>query len=160
MNRLEKKEWIESTNAKVKDADIVLVAHYKGLTVAEMSDLRVKVRAAGAGFKVTKNLLAKRAFAETNYANIIELFKGPTAIAYSNDPASAAKVLQEFSKKVGKLTLIGGAIGANVLDQAAIARLAALPTLNEQRAQLVALLQTPASRIARVLSAYATKDAA
>lgn len=160
MNRLEKKEWIESTNAKVKDADIVLVAHYKGLTVAEMSDLRVKVRAAGAGFKVTKNLLAKRAFAETNYANIVDLFKGPTAIAYSNDPASAAKVLQEFSKKVGKLTLVGGAIGENVLDKAAIAHLASLPTLDEQRAQLVALLQTPASRIARVLSAYATKDAA
>ncbi len=160
MNRLEKKEWIESTNAKVKDASIVLVAHYKGLTVAEMSELRVKVRAAGAGFKVTKNLLAKRAVAETAYAKITDLFKGPTAIAYSQDPASAAKVLQEFSKKVGKLTLVGGAIGENVLDKAAIAHLASLPTLDEQRAMLIALLQTPASRIARVLDAYATKDAA
>jgi len=160
MNRLQKKEWIESTNAKVKGADIVLIAHYRGLSAAEVMDLRVKVRAAGAGFKVTKNLLAKRAVQETAYEKIADLFKGPTAIAYSNDPASAAKVLQEFAKKSGKLTLVGGAIGETVLDQAAIARLAALPTLSEQRAQLIALLQTPASRIARVLDAYAKKDAA
>ena len=160
MNRLQKKEWIASTNEKIKDADIILVAHYRGLTAAEVTDLRVKVRAAGAGFKVTKNLLAKHAVQSTKYEKITDLFKGPTAIAYSNDPASAAKVLQEFAKKSGKLTLVGGAIGETLLDQAAIARLAALPTLNEQRAQLVALLQTPASRIARVLDAYATKDAA
>lgn len=160
MNRQQKKEWIDTTNAGVKDAAIVLVAHYRGLNAAEVTDLRSKVRAAGANFKVTKNLLAKRAVAETTYAKIADLFKGPTAIAYSNDPASAAKALQEFSKKVGKLTLVGGAIGEKVLDQAAIAHLASLPTLNEQRAMLIALLQTPASRIARVLDAYATKDAA
>ena len=160
MNRLQKKEWIESTNEKIKDAEIVLVAHYRGLTAAEVTDLRVKVRAAGAGFKVTKNLLAKHALKSTTYEKITDLFKGPTAIAYSSDPASAAKVLQEFAKKSGKLTLVGGAIGETILDQAAIAHLAALPTLNEQRAMLIALLQTPASRIARVLDAYATKDAA
>jgi large subunit ribosomal protein L10 len=160
MNRLQKKEWIESTNGKVKDAEIVLVAHYRGLNAAEVTDLRMKVRAAGAGFKVTKNLLAKHAIKATAYEKITDLFKGPTAIAYSNDPASAAKVLQEFAKKSGKLTLVGGAIGEKILDQAAIAHLASLPTLDEQRAQLIALLQTPASRIARVLDAYATKDAA
>lgn len=160
MNRTQKQQWIDETAADVKDAAIVLVAHYRGLNAAEISELRVKVRAAGANFKVTKNLLAKRAIAETTYAKIVDLFKGPTAIAYSNDPASAAKALQEFSKKVDKLTLVGGAIGENVLDKAAIAHLASLPTLNEQRAMLIALLQTPASRIARVLNAYATKDAA
>jgi len=151
MNRTQKKEWIESTNANVKDASIVLVAHYKGLTVAEITDLRVKVKAAGAGFKVTKNLLAKLAFKATAYEKISPLFKGPTAIAYSSDPVSAAKVLQEFSKKNSKLVLVGGAFGDTVLDQAAIAQLATLPSLDELRAKIIALLQTPATRIAGVL---------
>lgn len=171
MNRAQKKEWIESTNANVKDAEIVLVAHYKGLTVAEMTDLRVKVRAAGAGFKVTKNLLAKRAIVATPYEKITELFKGPTAIAYSNDPVSAAKVLHEFSKKNSKLVLVGGKFGETVLDQATIAQLAVMPSLDELRAKIIAILQTPATRmagvtqapagqLARVFNAYATKPAA
>ncbi len=171
MNRTQKKEWIESTGASVKDASIVLVAHYKGLNVAEMTDLRVKVRAAGAGFKVTKNLLAKRAIAETPYEKITELFKGPTAIAYSSDPVAAAKVLHEFSKKNNKLVLVGGAFGETILDQKSIAQLAVMPSLDELRAKIIAMLQTPATRIAgvlqapagqlaRVFNAYATKDAA
>lgn len=171
MNRTQKKEWIESANAKFKDAAIVLVAHYKGLTVAEITDLRVKVRAAGAGFKVTKNLLAKRALSETTYEKISSLFKGPTAIAYANDPVAAAKVMHEFAKKNGKLVLVGGAFGDTVLDQAAIGQLAVLPSLDELRAKILALLNTPATRIAgvlqapagqlaRVFNAYATKDAA
>jgi len=149
----------------------VLVAHYKGMTVAEMSDLRVKVRAAGAGFKVTKNLLAKRAIVATPYEKVTALFKGPTAIAYSSDPVTAAKVLHEFSKKNSKLVLVGGAFGETVLDQAGIAKLAVLPSLDELRSQIIALLQTPATRIAavlqapagqvaRVIGAHARKDAA
>ena len=97
MNRTEKQQWIDATNASVKDAAIVLVAHYKGLTVAEITQLRVNIRAAGAGFKVTKNLLAKRAIGGTTYEKISHLFKGPTAIAYANDPVSAAKALSEFA---------------------------------------------------------------
>jgi large subunit ribosomal protein L10 len=155
MNRAQKKEWIDSTHAKVKDAGIVLVAHYKGMTVAEMSDLRVKVRAAGAGFKVTKNLLAKRSLASTQYEKITDLFKGPTAIAYANDPVAAAKVMQEFSKKNGKLVLVGGAFGDTILDTKAIAQLATLPSLDELRAKICALLKTPATRIAGVLQAPA-----
>ena len=171
MNRAEKKQWIDSTNASVKDAAIVLVAHYKGLTVAEMTQLRVNIRAAGAGFKVTKNLLAKRAIDGTPYDKITHLFKGPTAIAYANDPVSAAKALSEFAKKNAKLQLVGGAFGETVLDKAAINQLATLPSLDELRAKILALLQTPATRIAgvlqapasqlaRVFSAYAKKDAA
>jgi large subunit ribosomal protein L10 len=171
MNRTQKKEWIESTNAKMQDANILLVAYYKGLTVAEITDLRVKVRAAGAGFKVTKNLLAKRAIAGTNYEKISHLFKGPTAVAYSSDPVSAAKALHEFAKKNEKLVLVGGAFGETVLDKAAIQTLAALPSLDELRAKICALLQTPATRVAsvlqapagqlaRVFGAYASKDAA
>lgn len=171
MNRTQKQEWIASVNDNVKEAGIVLVAHYKGLTVAEMTDLRVKVRAAGAGFKVTKNLLAKRAFAGTQYEKVVDLFKGPTAIAYANDPVSAAKALSEFAKKNDKLVLVGGAFGDTVLDKAAIQQLATLPSLDELRAKIIAILQTPATRIAgvlqapagqlaRVFNAYATKDAA
>jgi large subunit ribosomal protein L10 len=171
MNRTEKQQWIDATNASVKDAAIVLVAHYKGLTVAEMTQLRVNIRAAGAGFKVTKNLLAKRAIGGTNYEKISHLFTGPTAIAYANDPVSAAKALSEFSKKNTKLQLVGGAFGETVLDKAAINQLATLPSLDELRAKILALLQTPATRIAgvlqapaaqlaRVFSAYAKKDAA
>ena len=171
MNRTQKQEWIDSANAEVKDAGIVLVAHYRGLNAAEVSELRSKVRAAGAKFKVTKNLLAKRAVASTNYEKIVDLFKGPTAIAYSSDPVAAAKVLQEFSKKNGKLVLVGGAFGDTILDKAAIAQLATLPSLDELRAKIIALLQTPATRIAgvlqapagqiaRVIGAHATKGAA
>lgn len=171
MNRTQKQEWIESVNGNVKDAGILLIAHYKGLTVAEITDLRGKVRAAGAGFKVTKNLLAKRAVAGTQYEQLSHLFKGPTAVAYATDPVSAAKALSEFAKKNEKLVLVGGAFGNTVLDKAAIAQLATLPSLDELRAKIIAMLQTPATRIAgvlqapagqlaRVFGAYSTKDAA
>lgn len=171
MNRTQKKEWIESTNAKVSEAGIVLVAHYKGLTVAEMNELRANIRKAGAGFKVTKNLLAKRAVVGTAYEKVSHLFKGPTAIAYASEPVSAAKALAEFAKKNEKLVLVGGAFGETVLDKAAIQQLATLPSLDELRAKIIAILQTPATRIAgvlqapagqlaRVFNAYATKDAA
>lgn len=169
-SRLQKQAWVDATAAKMKDANILLVAHYKGLTVAEITDLRVQVRAAGAGFTVTKNLLAKRAAAGTAYEKVAHLFKGPTAVAYSSDPVSAAKALQEFAKKNEKLVLVGGAFGDVVLDKAAIGKLAALPSLNELRAKILAMLQTPATRIAgvlqapagqlaRVFNAYATKGA-
>jgi large subunit ribosomal protein L10 len=171
MNRTQKQEWIASTNASVKDAGILLVAHYKGLTVAEITALRVAVRKTGAGFKVTKNLLAKRAIAGTQYEKLSHLFKGPTAVAYATDPVSAAKALAEFSKKNEKLVLVGGAFGETILDKAAIQQLATLPSLDELRAKIIALLQTPATRIAgvlqapagqlaRVFGAYASKDAA
>ena len=170
-NRAFKQQWIESTNEQIGKAEILLIAHYKGLTVAEITDLRGKVRAAGAGFKVTKNLLAKRALTGTNYEKVSHLFTGPTAVAYSSDPVSAAKALSEFAKKNEKLVLVGGAFGSTVLDKAAIQQLASLPSLDELRAKIIAMLQTPATRIAgvlqapagqlaRVFNAYATKDAA
>ena len=150
-----KQQSIDQTNADVKDAGILLVAHYKGLTVAEITDLRIKIRAAGANFKVTKNLLVKRALVGTNYEKVSHLFTGPTAVAYAADPISAAKALSEFSKKNGKLVLVGGAFGNTVLDKAAINQLASLPSLDELRSQIIAMLQTPATRIAGVLQAPA-----
>lgn len=165
-----KQQSIDDTNLAVKDAGILLVAHYKGLTVAEITDLRIKIRAVGAHFKVTKNLLVKRALVGTHYESVSDLFKGPTAVAYSSDPTSAAKALNEFAKKNGKLVLVGGAFGNTVLDKAAIQQLAELPSLDELRAKIIAMLQTPATRIAgvlqapagqlaRVFGAYATKGA-
>ena len=169
-SRAFKQQWIDETNTQIKDAGILLVAHYKGLSVAEITDLRFNIRKAGAGFKVTKNLLAKRAIAGTNYEKVSHLFKGPTAVAYANDPVAAAKALSEFAKKNEKLVLVGGAFGNTVLDKAAIQQLASLPSLDELRAKIIAMLQTPATRIAgvlqapagqlaRVFGAYAKKDA-
>lgn len=169
-SRAQKQAWIEDVNATAKNAGIMLVAHYKGMTVAEISDLRVQVRKAGAGFKVTKNKLATRAVAGTSYEKIVHLFKGPTAIAYSADPVAAAKALSEFNKRNDKLQLVGGAFGDTMLDKAAINQLATLPSLDELRAKIIAILQTPATRIAgvlqapaaqlaRVFSAYAAKEA-
>lgn len=154
-SRAFKQQWIEATADEVKGAEILLIAHYRGLTVAEMTDLRVKIRAAGAGFKVTKNLLAKRAIAGTNYDKVSHLFKGPTAVAYAKDPVAAAKALSEFAKKNEKLVLVGGAFGETVLDKAAINQLATLPSLDELRAKIIAILQTPATRVAGVLQAPA-----
>lgn len=166
--RAQKQEWIASTTDQVKSAEILLIAHYKGLTVAEMTQLRAQVRAAGAGFKVTKNLLAKRALVGSNYEKLSDMFKGPTAVAYAKDPVSAAKALSEFSKKNDKLVLVGGAFGETILDKAGIQQLASLPSMDELRAKIIAILQTPGTRIAgvlqapagqlaRVFNAYATK---
>ena len=156
MNRAQKKAWIEGVNQDAAKAGIVIVAHYKGLTVAEISQLRVDTRKAGAKLKVTKNLLAKRAIADTQYAGLAHLFKGPTVTAFASEPVSAAKVLSDFAKKNEKLVLIGGAFGATVLDKAAIQNLASLPSMDELRAKILAMLNTPATRLAVLLKAPAS----
>lgn len=170
MNRTEKTQWIEGVNQSVKQSSVVLVAHYKGLTVAQITDLRVKMRAAGAGFKVTKNKLAQLALASTPFENISGMFVGPTAIAYSSDPVAVAKVLTEFAKLNDKLVLLGGAFGSTLLDGPAVVNLSKLPSLDELRAKIIGLinapatkiagiLQAPGGQIARVLNAHATKAA-
>lgn len=169
MNRAEKKEWISDANGLFGGAEIVIVAHYQGLTVAEMSKLRGQVRTAGASFRVTQNRLTKLALAGTQYEALKDLFTGPTAVAFSNDPVAAAKVIAGFSKDNEKLKLVGGAFGKQVLSQADIKQLATLPSLDELRAKILALINTPATRIAgvlqapagqlaRVFGAYATKE--
>lgn len=166
--RAQKQAWIDETNDNVKSAEILIIAHYKGLTVAEMTQLRADVRKAGAGFKVTKNLLTKRALAGTSYEKLSDLFKGPTAVAYATDPVGAAKAISEFSKKNDKLVLVGGAFGETMLDKAAIQQLASLPSLDQLRGKIIGLLQAPATKVAgvlaapagqlaRVFNAYATK---
>lgn len=155
MDRATKKQWIEGVNGSFADSDIVIVAHYKGLTVAEVTDLRARVRKAGAGFKVTKNTLARRALEGTRFSALAGLFKGPTAVAYSKDPVAAAKALAEFAKTNEKLVLVGAGFNEQTLSVKEVQALATLPSLDELRAKIIALLQTPATRIAGVLQAPA-----
>lgn len=153
MNRAQKQQMIETTTEKLKSSEIALVVHNNGLTVAQMNELRAKMREAGAQFKVTKNRLAKIATKDTTFENIADLLKGPTILATSQDPVGVAKGLVDFAKTNEKLVIVGGAFGATRLDPKAIESLAKLPSLDELRAKIIGMLQTPASRIASVLQA-------
>lgn len=157
MNRNEKAELIETLQSTLSEAASVVVTHQTGLTVAESSDLRGRMREAGAGFKVTKNRLTKIALQGTKYEDISDLFTGPTAMGTSADPVSAAKVLVNFAKENDKLTVIGGSLDGKVLDKAGVEALAKLPSLDELRAKLVGLLNAPATQVARVTQAPAAK---
>lgn len=155
MERARKHKWVGEVNEIFGGAEIVIVTHYKGLNVAQMSTLRDNVRKAGAGFRVTKNRLTKRALEGTKYEGLSSHFKGPTAVAWSNDPVSAAKVIAEFAKGHENLVMLGGAFGEHTLDEAGLKQLATMPSLDELRGMIVALLNTPATRIAGVLQAPA-----
>ena len=155
MNRSEKADAIAELNQTFKDAALVVVTRQSGLTVQEVTDLRRKVRAAGASYKVAKNRLTLRALEGTAFKALGPLFKGPTAIAYSKDPVAAAKVVSAFAKDNEKLTIVGGALGENTLDVAGVQALATLPSLDALRATIIGLLQAPATKIAGVLQAPA-----
>lgn len=171
MDRAEKRELVTHLNDAFKSAGSVVVAHYAGITVAQMNDLRSKMRAAGGTVKVAKNRLAKIALQGTDSEKIVDLFKGQTLIAFSGDPIAAPKVASDFAKGNDKLVILGGAMGAAALDAEGVKALATLPSLDELRARLVGMIQTPATRIAavvqapagqlaRVFGAYARKDEA
>lgn len=151
MDRAEKRDLVETLHRTFLETKGVVVAHYIGLTVAEISDLRSRMRAAGAGFKVTKNTLARLAVAETGYAGLEPMFKGPTAVAYANDPVAVAKVAIAYAKTNPKLVLLGGGIGRQVLGPDGIQALASMPPIEELRGKVLGLLQTPASRFVGVL---------
>jgi large subunit ribosomal protein L10 len=155
VERAEKGEAVTALNQVFKDTGTVVVARYAGLTVADMTSLRGKMRAAGGGVKVAKNRLAKLALQGTEVAHIADLFKGPTVIAYSKDPVAAAKVSTDFAKGNEKLVILGGAFGKTNLNPDGIKALASLPSLDELRGKIIGILQTPATRIAQVLSAPA-----
>lgn len=155
MDRTQKQELVGTLHESFGEVSLVVVTHYAGMTVAEMTDLRRKMGGAGASFKVTKNRLTRLALAGTKFEGLSSLFTGPTAIAYSLDPVAAAKVAVEFSKTNAKLVILGGALGTNLLDVAGINALATLPSLDELRGRLLGMIQTPASRIASVLQAPA-----
>ncbi|WP_421850002.1 50S ribosomal protein L10 [Oricola sp.] len=171
MDRAEKREFVTQLNAAFNEAGSVVVAHYTGLTVAQMGEFRSKMREAGGTVKVAKNRLAKIALKGTEAEGMSDLFTGQTVIAYANDPVTAPKVASEFAKSNEKLVLLGGSLGATVLDSSGVKALADLPSIDELRAKIVGMIQTPASRIAqvvnapagqlaRVFNAYAQKDEA
>ena len=171
MERAEKREFVTSLNEVFKRPGSVVVAHYAGLTVAQMNDLRSKMRAAGGTVKVAKNRLAIIALQGTDSEGMKDLFKGQTLIAYSEDPVTAPKVASDFAKTNDNLVILGGAMGKTALDAAGVKALATLPSLDELRAKLVGMIVTPATRIAqvvnapagqlaRVFGAYARKDEA
>jgi large subunit ribosomal protein L10 len=155
VDRGEKENLVASLHATFSETAVVVVSHYAGLTVAEMGDLRRKMREAGAALKVAKNRLACRALPGTPYEGLSALFKGPTAIAYARDPVATAKVAVAFAKTNPKLVLLGGGLGRQVLDADGVRALAALPSLDELRGRLIGLVNAPATRIAGVLQAPA-----
>ncbi|MEW5423369.1 50S ribosomal protein L10 [Amorphus sp. 3PC139-8] len=155
MERAEKHEFVAALNTVFANTGVVVVAHYSGLSVAQMTDLRAQVRQAGGTVKVAKNRLAKLALRGTEIEHITDLFEGPTVIVYSDDPVAAPKAAVEFAKKNDKLVLLGGALGSTNLDAEGVKALASMPSLDELRGKLVGMINTPATRVAQVLSAPA-----
>jgi large subunit ribosomal protein L10 len=171
VDRAEKQESIASLKEVFNTSKVVIVAHYSGLTVAQMQTLRKQMRAAGAQVKVAKNRLAKIALEGADVASIASLLKGPTLIAYSGDPVAAPKVAVDFAKANEQFVVLGGAMGKTALNVDGVKQLASLPSLDELRAKIVGLIQAPATKIAqltnapaakvaRVVQAYASKGAA
>jgi large subunit ribosomal protein L10 len=130
---------------------VIVVAHYKGMTVAQMTDFRKRVKDAGGVVKVAKNRLAKLAVKGTDVESISDLLKGQTCVAYSEDPISAARISVRYARENDKLVILGGAMGKTRLDSAGVKALADLPSLDELRGKLIGLLQAPASKIARIV---------
>jgi len=171
MDRAQKAAAVADLKQTFSEVGVVVVTRNLGLTVAQSTQLRTKMREAGATYKVSKNKLAKIAAEGTDYSVIADLLTGPTALATSADPVAAAKIIAEFAKTNDKLEIVGGAMGAQLLDVEGVKALATLPSLDELRAKIVGLIvapatklatitQAPAAQIARVLSAYAEKEAA
>ena len=157
MERVKKEEIVDALHAVFENTNLVVVTQFRGLSVAEASDLRRQMRAAGATFRVTKNRLAKRAVEGTSFATLSDLFAGSSAIAYSDDPVAAARVAVGYAKTNDKLIIVGGALGGAALDQGDVRSLAELPSLDVLRARLIGLLNAPASKIAAVLNAPASQ---
>jgi len=155
VNRAEKAELVTHLQGVFANAGVVVVAHYSGLTVAQMTVLRARMSEVGGNVKVTKNRLAKLALDGTQVAGIADHFAGPTAIAYSDDPVAAPKIAAAFAKDNEEFVILGGAMGETLLDQNGILALATLPSLDELRGKLVGMISTPATRIAGVLQAPA-----
>jgi large subunit ribosomal protein L10 len=157
VDRAAKQESITTLNGVFKTSNVVVVAHYAGLTVAQMQALRAQARQAGASVKVAKNRLAKIALEGTDVASIAALLKGPTVIAYSGDPVAAPKVTSDFAKANEKFVILGGAMGKTALNPDGVKALASLPSLDELRAKLVGLIVAPATKVAQVVNAPAAK---
>ncbi|WP_371345855.1 50S ribosomal protein L10 [Ancylobacter sp. IITR112] len=157
MDRAQKEELVTSLTEVFNNTSVVVVAHYSGLTVAQLQTLRRQMKANGATVKVAKNRLAKIALEGSDVAHVGSLLKGPTIIAYSSDPVAAPKVAVDFAKANDKFVILGGAFGTTALNVDGVKALATMPSLDELRAKLVGLIQAPATKIAQLSTAPAAK---
>ena len=159
MNKEQKKNYITEMTANFENSEAVLVTHYQGLTVKQLDKLRKQMREHGIQFKITKNKITKLALEKTKCKDLANLFTGPTAVALSKDAISTAKILTKFSKENNNLKILGGIMGKEILDVAAVANVATLPTLDEARAKIIGILSSPAQKIVSILLAPASKIA-
>ncbi len=157
MDRSQKAESVASLNAVFNEVGVVVITRNLGMTVAQSTDLRNKIREAGASYKVAKNRLAKLAIKDTSYEGIGELLTGPTAIAASVDPVAAAKAVVDFAKTNDKIEIVGGSMGSQVLTPEGVKALASMPSLDQLRSTLIGLVQAPATKIAQLSTAPAAK---
>ena len=157
MDRSQKADSVAQLNAVFKEAGVVVITRNLGMSVAQSTDLRTKMRDAGASYKVAKNRLARLALNDTDYSGLSDLLTGPTAIAYSTDPVAAAKAAVDFAKTTDKIEILGGSMGGQLLDEAGVKALASMPSLDELRAKLIGLVNAPATKIAQVVNAPAAK---
>jgi large subunit ribosomal protein L10 len=159
MDRSQKADAVAQLNAVFNEVSVVVVTRNLGMTVAQSTDLRTKMRDAGASYKVAKNRLARLALENTDYVGLDDMFTGPVGLAWSKDPVAAAKAAVDFAKTNDKLEIVGGSMGSVVLDEAGIRALASMPSLDELRAKLIGLVNAPATKIAQVVTAPAAKVA-
>ena len=159
MNKDQKKQYIDNMTTQFDKSEAVIVAHYQGLTVNQLDELRAKMREHGIIFKITKNRITKLALEKTRCKELSNLFSGPTAVALSKDAITSAKILTNFSKENSNLKILWGIMGNDILDIAGVKNVAALPTLDEARAKIVGILRSPAQKIASILLAPASKIA-
>ena len=159
MDRAAKEKLVATLHDVFDETGVVVVTHYAGMTVAQMTEYRSQIKEVGGSVKVAKNRLAKLALKDTQVEGISDLFKGPTCLAYSDDPVTAAKITVNFAKDNKQLVVLGGAMGTTVMDANAVKSLAALPSLDELRGKLVGLIQAPATKIVRVLNEPGTQIA-
>ena len=155
MDRTQKQALVETLQQDLSGAVCIVVTHQTGLSVAEATELRRQMRVAGAGYRVTKNRLVKRALEGTEFAALAPLFSGPTAVAFSKDPVAAAKAAVTYANRNDKLRIVGGGLNGQPLDAGAVRALATLPSLDELRGKIIGLLQAPATKLAGLLQAPA-----
>ena len=159
MNKEKKQSYIKEMTAQFEKSEAVLVTHYQGLSVKQLDNLRKQMRKHGIQFKITKNRITKIALEKSRCKDLSNLFTGPTAVALSEDAISSAKILTKFSKENENLKILGGIMGKEILDVAAVANVATLPTLDEARAKIIGILRLPAQKIVSILLAPASKIA-
>ena len=159
MSKEKKQSYIKDMTTQLDSSEAVIVAHYQGLTVKQLDELRSKMREHGIIFKITKNRITKLALEKTRCKDLSNLFSGPTAVALSKDAITSAKILTNFSKENKNLKILGGIMGDDILDVAGVQNVATLPTLDEARAKIVGILRSPAQKIASILLAPGAKIA-